>query len=106
MSAPRLTRVTVLLTHLQSQTSRGKGLVELDALAMMGGIRGSAILGPVRCTAPADRSALSRTLIALGRIGLQNGHVKPIDVNPVLLRGMAPPQPSTLSGSRSSSDEW
>ena len=61
-------------------------LQERDALAMMDSIRGSAILGPVRGTAPADRSALSRTLIALGRIGLENDHVEAIDVNPLLLQ--------------------
>ena len=57
-----------------------------DAIAMMESIRGAAILGPVRGTAPADRSALSRTLIALGRIGLENDQVEAIDVNPLLLR--------------------
>ena len=61
-------------------------LRESDALAMMDTIRGSAILGPVRGTAPADRSALSRTLIALGRIGLENDQIEAIDVNPLLLQ--------------------
>ena len=61
-------------------------LDERDALAMMDAIRGSAILGPVRGTAPADRSALSRTLITLGRIGLENDQIEAIDVNPLLLR--------------------
>lgn len=61
-------------------------LRERDALAMMDTIRGSAILGPVRGTAPADRSALARTLIALGRIGLENDQIEAIDVNPLLLR--------------------
>ena len=61
-------------------------LRERDALAMMDGIRGAAILGPVRGTSPADRSALSRTLIALGRIGLENDQIEAIDVNPLLLQ--------------------
>ena len=61
-------------------------LQERDALAMMDSIRGSAILGPVRGTAPADRSVLSRTLIALGRIGLENDQIEAIDVNPLLLQ--------------------
>jgi hypothetical protein len=38
---------------------------------MMDSIRGSAFLGPVRGAAPADRSAVSRTLIAPGRIGFR-----------------------------------
>lgn len=62
-----------------------------DALAMMDSLRGSAILGPVRGTAPADRSALSRTLIALGRIGLENDQIEAIDVNPLLLQGNGTP---------------
>jgi len=61
-------------------------LEERDALAMMDGIRGSAILGPVRGTAPADRSALSRVLTSLGRIGLENDSIEAIDVNPLLLQ--------------------
>jgi len=61
-------------------------LAERDALAMMDGIRGSAILGPVRGAAAADRSALSRILITLGRIGLENDGIDAIDVNPLLLQ--------------------
>ena len=61
-------------------------LEERDALAMMDSIRGSAILGPVRGTAAADRSALAGILITLGRIGLENDQVEAIDVNPLLLQ--------------------
>ncbi len=61
-------------------------LREHDASAMMDSIRGAAILGPVRGTAPADRSGLSTTLIALGRIGLENDSIEAIDVNPLLLQ--------------------
>lgn len=61
-------------------------LRERDVLAMMDSIRGSAILGPVRGTAPADRSALSRILVALGRIGLEDDRIDAIDVNPLLLQ--------------------
>ena len=61
-------------------------LREHDALAMMDSIRGAAILGPVRGTAAAHRSALSRTLVALGRIGLENDGIEAIDVNPLPLQ--------------------
>ena len=61
-------------------------LEERDALVMMDSIRGSAILGPVRGMAAADRAALSRTLITLGRIGLENDSIEAIDVNPLLLQ--------------------
>ncbi|MXZ35519.1 MAG: carboxylate--amine ligase, partial [Acidobacteria bacterium] len=61
-------------------------LRERDALAMVDSIRGSAILGPVRGTAAADRSALAGILITLGRIGLENDSIDAIDVNPLLLQ--------------------
>ena len=61
-------------------------LRERDALAMMDDIRGAAILGEVRGMAAADRCALSRTLVALGRIGLENDRIEAIDVNPLLLQ--------------------
>ena len=61
-------------------------LREADAIAMMDDIRGSAILGPVRGMAAADRSALSATLVALGRIGLEHDEIEAIDVNPLLLQ--------------------
>ena len=46
---------------------------------------------PVRRTAPADRSVLSKALIALGRIGLENDQIEAIDVNPLCYREAAPP---------------
>lgn len=61
-------------------------LQERDAIAMMDGIRGAAILGPVRGMAAADRCALSRILVALGRIGLDRDEIEAIDVNPLLLQ--------------------
>ncbi len=61
-------------------------LQERDALAMMDSIRGAAILGPVRGAKAADRAALSRILVSLGRIGLENDSIEAIDVNPLLLQ--------------------
>lgn len=39
-----------------------------------------------RGVALADRSALSRTVVALGRISLDNDQIEAIDVNPLLLQ--------------------
>jgi len=61
-------------------------LQERDALVMMDSIRGAAILGPVRGAEAADRAALSRILVSLGRIGLENDSIEAIDVNPLLLQ--------------------
>ena len=67
-------------------TFRIAPLGKYDALAMMDSIRGSAILGPIRGTAPADRSTLSRILVALGRIGLENDSIEAIDADSLLLQ--------------------
>ena len=42
----------------------------------MDNILSSAILCPVPGTAPGDRSAVSRTLVALGRTGLKNEQIE------------------------------
>ena len=57
-----------------------------DAMAMMDEIRSAAILGPIRGMAAADRSVLSKTLLALGRIGLEHEEIEAIDINPLLLQ--------------------
>ena len=57
-----------------------------DAMAMMDEIRSAAILGPIRGMAAADRSVLSKTLLALGRIGLEHEEIEAIDLNPLLLQ--------------------
>ncbi|MEW6266421.1 MAG: acetate--CoA ligase family protein [Thermodesulfobacteriota bacterium] len=56
-----------------------------DALEMMGEIRGRKILETVRGMAAADLDTLSRMLIQVGRIGLENEVVREIDINPVIL---------------------
>jgi acetate---CoA ligase (ADP-forming) subunit beta len=54
-----------------------------DARSMMSGIRAVKILDTFRGEAAADRQALARILLALGRIGLEHEEVAEIDINPL-----------------------
>ncbi len=58
-----------------------------DALEMMHEIRGRKILEAVRGMEAADPGALAQTLMAVGRIGLENEKVKEIDINPATICG-------------------
>ncbi len=61
-----------------------------DAMEMMSEIKAAGILESVRGMEPADRESLAQMLINLGRLGLENDHVKEIDINPVILNGSRP----------------
>lgn len=61
-----------------------------DAFEMMQEIEAHKILGPVRGMEPVDTEALAQTLIAVGRIGIENERVREIDINPLIVRGSTP----------------
>jgi len=61
-----------------------------DALAMLENIKGYRILDEVRGMPAADRPALARMLVAVGRIGLEHPAVREMDLNPVILAGARP----------------
>ena len=61
-----------------------------DALEMMNEIKGHGILEGVRGLPAADKDALVKMLMALGRIGLENREIREIDLNPILLKGSSP----------------
>ena len=65
-------------------------LEKRDALEMMQDIKGHKILEAVRGMEAADLDMFSDILIKLGRIGLENEHVKEIDINPVIISGNQP----------------
>jgi len=62
-------------------------LEEFDALEMMREIRGHKILGAVRGMEPADMTMLANILIAIGKIGMENGKIAEIDINPLIITG-------------------
>ena len=65
-------------------------LEKKDALAMMQEIRGRKILEGVRGSPAADLDQLSKILISLGTIGLEQPTILEIDINPVILDGSRP----------------
>ena len=61
-----------------------------DALEMMASIRAHRILDDVRGMKAVDREIIARSLMALGRIGLDFPVISEIDVNPMIVRGRQP----------------
>lgn len=65
-------------------------LAPRDATDMLGGLRGSRLLGAVRGQPAADRESLCQMLVALGRLGCEQHQVDEVDLNPVLLSRSLP----------------
>lgn len=61
-----------------------------DALEMMSEIKAHKILDAIRGLDPVDQDVLSKALISLGQIGMENERVKEIDVNPMIVRNGKP----------------
>jgi acyl-CoA synthetase (NDP forming) len=61
-----------------------------DALEMMRDIKAHKILEPIRGMEAVDLDVLARSLIALGRIGMEHEAIQEIDVNPLIVRGSQP----------------
>jgi len=75
---------------LKDVSFRVAPLEKRDALQMTQEIRGRKILEGVRGMPPADMEVLCQVLIKVGEIGLENGAIKEIDVNPLILSGNKP----------------
>ncbi len=75
----------VLTEIIKDTVFRVAPLEMIDARAMMQELRAKAILDPFRGQAAADRDAIARSLIAIGKIGLENESVTEIDVNPMIV---------------------
>jgi len=65
-------------------------LEKRDTLEMMDEIKAHKILDAVRGMEPVDRELLSKMLINVGRIGVENDVIKEIDINPVIISGRRP----------------
>jgi acetate---CoA ligase (ADP-forming) subunit beta len=65
-------------------------LEKRDALEMMDEIKAHKILDAVRGMEPVDRELLSKMLINVGKIGVENDAIKEIDINPVIISGSRP----------------
>jgi acyl-CoA synthetase (NDP forming) len=75
---------------LRDVSFRVAPLEKRDALQMTQEIRGRKILEGVRGMPPADMEMLCQILIKAGEIGLENGAIKEIDINPLILSGNKP----------------
>lgn len=65
-------------------------LKKRDALEMMKEIKAHKILEAIRGMDAVDLDAMSKILINVGQIGLENENVKEIDTNPVIISGSKP----------------
>ncbi len=65
-------------------------LEKRDALEMMDEIKAHKILDAVRGMGAIDRELLSKMLINVGKIGVENDAIKEIDINPVIISGSRP----------------
>ncbi len=80
-----------IFTEVLNDVSFRVAPIELsDAMEMMSEIRGAKILENIRGMEEADREALARILVAVGKIGIEQESVKEIDINPVILSGPHP----------------
>ncbi len=75
---------------LEDVSFRLAPLEKRDALEMMDEIKARKILGAVRGMEPVDRDTLSEMLITVGQIGMREGRIKEIDINPVIISGSRP----------------
>jgi acetyl-CoA synthetase (ADP-forming) len=75
---------------LQDVSFRVAPVRKRDALDMMAAIRAHRILDAVRGMKPVDRQVMARSIMALGRIGLDFPAISEIDVNPMIIRGSRP----------------
>jgi len=61
-----------------------------DAMEMMQEIKGKKILEAIRGMEPVDLEVLSKSLVALGDLGMEQDAIQEIDVNPMIVRGSQP----------------
>ena len=75
---------------LKDTVFRVAPLEKHDALEMMQEIRANKILEELRGMAAADKDLLADILMTVGTIGLENDHIREIDINPLIISGGKP----------------
>ena len=75
----------VLTEIINDTVFRVAPLEMIDAQEMLLELRARAVLDPFRGQAAADREMICRSLIALGRLGLENQLVAEVDINPMII---------------------
>jgi len=61
-----------------------------DAIDMMEEINASKILESIRGMPAVDMDELAEIIIKVGNIGLENNHIKEMDINPIIISGSKP----------------
>jgi hypothetical protein len=74
----------ILAEVLRDTAIRLAPVSRVDALAMLAGLRGAAILDGVHGAPPVDRSAIADVIVRLGRLGSERPDVLEVDLNPVI----------------------
>ena len=75
---------------LQDVVFRVAPIRDSDALEMVHGIRAHKILDAVRGMKAVDLDVLTRSIVALGRLGLEHDEIEEVDINPLIIRGSKP----------------
>ena len=75
---------------LEDTVFRVAPLEKFDAMEMMQEIKAHKILDAVRGLEAVDRELLAEMLIKVGQIGIENEHIKEIDINPVIISNGKP----------------
>lgn len=63
---------------------------EPEALALMEDLKNRKLLSGFRGSEPVDREALARVLVRLSRLAAENGSIRQIDLNPLVIRNGVP----------------
>jgi acetyltransferase len=72
----------IFVEVLKDVTVRVAPIEEADARAMIGEIKGAALLAGARGTKPADREALVRTLVGVSKLLVDHAEILSLDINP------------------------
>jgi acetate---CoA ligase (ADP-forming) subunit beta len=80
----------ILAEAIRDVVFRVAPLKTTDAMEMLDDLRAAHLLGPFRGEPAVDRDLLAGALEALGRIGVEEGDVVSIDVNPMIIQGTMP----------------
>jgi acetyl-CoA synthetase (ADP-forming) len=80
----------ILAEAVRDVVFRVAPLARIDALEMIDDLRTADLLGPFRGEPAVDREALAGALEALGRIGVEQGDIVSVDVNPMIVQGALP----------------
>jgi acetyl-CoA synthetase (ADP-forming) len=71
---------------LKDVTFRVAPLRKKDAVEMLREIKSYKILGAIRGMKEVDLDVLTDSLIAMGKLGLEQGAVQEVDINPLIVR--------------------